>query len=173
MKLSDLATFKPEDDINIDYDEDDVLLDRKAPMKRRKPCANKEGCHRTNKNEEMELRIPVSDNRARKNISRKVNEDIYDRDPEFSTTFWQDFTIADKFGVNAVKDTFNRAFEEWKDDYKYLTDLVIVLNWKLWDWYEKDDKMADAYYKAYNKAHRYALTHLKGDELSYFYRVTD
>ena len=28
------------------------------------------------------------------------------------TTFWMDFSIADNFGKSAVKDTFNRAFEE-------------------------------------------------------------
>ena len=104
---------------------------------------------------------------------RIINEDIYDRDPEFSTTFWQDFSIADRFGANAIKDTFNRAFNEWKDDYKYLTDLVIVLNWKCWDWYEKDQKISELYSKLYEKANRYALSHLKGDELSYFFRVTD
>lgn len=32
------------------------------------------------------------------------------------TTFWQDFSIADRFGASAVQDTFNRAFAEWKDD---------------------------------------------------------
>lgn len=37
------------------------------------------------------------------------------------TTFWDDFTIAEAFGENAVRDTFNRAFEEWKGNYKYLT----------------------------------------------------
>lgn len=37
---------------------------------------------------------------------------------EFSTTFWSDFSIADAFGVNAVKDTYKRAFKEWKDDYR-------------------------------------------------------
>lgn len=25
------------------------------------------------------------------------------------TTFWLDFSIADKFGLNAIKDTYNRA----------------------------------------------------------------
>ena len=33
---------------------------------------------------------------------------------ELTTTFWQDFSIADCFGVQAIRDTFNRAFEEWK-----------------------------------------------------------
>ena len=51
---------------------------------------------------------------------------------ETMTTFWQDFTIADNFGVDAVNDTYNRAFNSWKDDYRYLTELVMVLNWKIW-----------------------------------------
>ena len=33
------------------------------------------------------------------------------------TTFWQDFSIADKFGTGAVQDTYNRAFAEWKGNY--------------------------------------------------------
>ena len=37
---------------------------------------------------------------------------------EFKTTFKNDFTIADKFGASAVKDTFNRAFNEWKNNYR-------------------------------------------------------
>ena len=48
------------------------------------------------------------------------------------TTFWSDFYIAELFGKNAIQDTFDRAFEEWKHDYKYLTELVVVLNYKVW-----------------------------------------
>lgn len=40
-------------------------------------------------------------------------------DYQFKTTFWTDFSIADIFGVSAIKDTFNRAFEEWRDNYIY------------------------------------------------------
>lgn len=32
------------------------------------------------------------------------------------TTFWEDFSIADKYGIAGVKDTYKRAFNEWKDD---------------------------------------------------------
>lgn len=35
------------------------------------------------------------------------------------TTFWEDFSIADKYGIAGVKDTYKRAFSEWKDDYKF------------------------------------------------------
>lgn len=48
------------------------------------------------------------------------------------TTFWGDFSIADKYGIAGVKDTYKRAFNEWKDDYKFFTELTLVLNHKIW-----------------------------------------
>ena len=54
------------------------------------------------------------------------------------TTFWQDFSIADAFGGDAVTDTFHRAFNEWKDNCVYITELVMVLNHKIAQWYEKN-----------------------------------
>ena len=47
---------------------------------------------------------------------------------EVKTTFWEDFSIAERFGLSAIQDTFNRAFKEWKEDYEFLTELVLVLN---------------------------------------------
>lgn len=93
---------------------------------------------------------------------------------EFSTTFWQDFSIADRFGEDAVKDTFKRAFNEWKSDYRYLTDLVMVVNHKCWEHYENgNQKLSQLYSDLYYKADGYACEHLKGEEASYYFRVTD
>lgn len=92
---------------------------------------------------------------------------------ETKTTFWVDFSIADRFGISAIKDTFNRAFEEWKDNYVYLTELVMVLNWKIWDWYERDEDTARVYNTLWEIADSYAVDNLKGEELSYFYNTTD
>lgn len=93
---------------------------------------------------------------------------------EFTTTFRMDFTIADAFGEKAVRDTFNRAFGEWKNDYRYLTDLVIVLNHKIWEhYYKKNAKLQQQYDKLWRKAHQYALTHLKGEEFQYYFDMTD
>ena len=57
---------------------------------------------------------------------------------EVKTTFWEDFSIAERFGLSAIQDTFNRAFKEWKEDYEFLTELVLVLNHKIWQYHEKD-----------------------------------
>ena len=100
-------------------------------------------------------------------------EDIFMEDYEFKTTFWQDFTIADKFGIKAIKDTYKRAFNEWKDNYIYLTELVLVLNWKIWDWYEKDEEVARVYNDLWEKTDRYALDNLQENELNYFINTTD
>ena len=89
------------------------------------------------------------------------------------TTFWEDFSIADAFGKDAIQDTFNRAFNEWKGNYKYLTELVMVLNHKIWQWYEKNDEYGRLYNDLWEQADNYACENLKGEELSYFYSTTD
>ena len=89
------------------------------------------------------------------------------------TTFFEDFSIADVFGVDAIKDTYNRAFSEWKNNYKYLTEFVLVLNWKIWEHYESNKDCAEVYDKLFHEAQDYALENLKGEELSYFYEITD
>lgn len=94
-------------------------------------------------------------------------------DYECKTTFWDDFTIAENFGKNAILDTYKRAFEEWKDDYIYLTELVMVLNHKIWHWYERNELVARIYNDLWEKTNEYAWNTLKGDELTYFYRTTD
>lgn len=90
------------------------------------------------------------------------------------TTFWDDFSIADKFGINAIKDTYKRAFAEWKTNYVYLTELVLVLNHKLWQHYENgNESFAQLYNELWQKCDNYACNNLKGEELSYFYKTTD
>ena len=89
------------------------------------------------------------------------------------TTFFEDFSIAERFGYNAVEDTFNRAFNEWKTDYKYLTELVMILNWKIWQFHGKCDDLALLYDKCWRIADNYAMENLQGEELRYFIRTID
>ena len=92
---------------------------------------------------------------------------------EMTTTFWEDFSIADLFGKGAIQDTFDRAFNEWKGNYVYLTELVIVLNHKIWQHYETRENLARVYQDLWEKADEYACENLKGEELSFFYHITD
>lgn len=95
-------------------------------------------------------------------------------DYEFKTTFWMDFTIADHFGANAVKDTFERAFKEWRNDVVYVTELSLVLNWKCWQHYEKgDEKLSRLYSDLYYEVNGWCYDNLKGADLEYYWRTTD
>ena len=88
------------------------------------------------------------------------------------TTFWQDFSIADKFGNNAIADTYRRAKSEWKDNYKYWTELCLVLNHKIWQWHERDRQKAILYDKLWREADE--MTSGWSDEKQeYYFQVTD
>ena len=90
------------------------------------------------------------------------------------TTFWEDFSKADRFGVEAVIDTFNRAFNEWKSNYKYLTELAIVMNHKCWIHFNKKNiTLSNLYSDRYYKVRSYAIENLKGKELKYYLDTTD
>ncbi len=102
-----------------------------------------------------------------------ISPDMIQTDYKQKTTFWIDFSIADKFGIDAIKDTYKRAFEEWKCNHVYLTELVIVLNHKIWQWYETNEAIASVYNTLWEEADLYAQENLHGEELDYFYSVTD
>ena len=89
------------------------------------------------------------------------------------TTLYMDFSIADKFGKNAILSTFNAAKKEYKGRYKYQTELTMVLNWKLWEHYQNEDELALVYNKLFTSYNDYLLDNLKGEELSYYIRTTD
>ena len=91
----------------------------------------------------------------------------------FSTTFWTDFSIADAFGPEAVQDTFNRAFAEWKSDVRYLTDLVVVLNHKIFQHFNGDRELSKLYDSLWKIADEYAMENLTGKDFEYFFNITD
>lgn len=90
------------------------------------------------------------------------------------TTFYEDFSIADRFGVAAVRDTYKRGIKTAEFmGYKYLTEFVMALNWKIWEHYEQNEPLARVYDDLWKKAAQHAVDTLTGDELSYYYRTID
>lgn len=91
-----------------------------------------------------------------------------------SSTFYADFSVADVYGPKAIRDTYARAFGEWKSDYKMLTELVMALNHKIWYWHEyADEEYTELYDGLWREADGWAVDNLKDEELAYFYQVTD
>lgn len=90
------------------------------------------------------------------------------------TTFYEDFSIADKFGLSAIKDTYRRGLKTAKACGKeYLTEFVMVLNWKIWEHHQNNEIYAKTYDDLWRKASEVAENTLKGDDLMYYYRTID
>ena len=49
----------------------------------------------------------------------------------------------------------------------------MVLNWKIWEHFKTNTALAEVYNDLYEKAKKYATTHLKGVELEYYYKTTN
>ena len=54
-----------------------------------------------------------------------------------------------------------------------MTELVMVLNWKIAEHYRKNDKLAEMYDELWHKADEWMYDHFDGDDLQYFMRTTD
>ena len=91
------------------------------------------------------------------------------------TDLYDEYSIAETQNAKSVQTLFRDTFELAKGDYKYLTELVMVLSHKMWYWYEinPSGSMVSAYSKCFEKAHNWALTHLNSDEIRYYKEVTD
>lgn len=90
------------------------------------------------------------------------------------TTFYTDFSIADMFGVSAIKDTYKRGLKSAKFlGYKELTEFVMALNWKISEHYQNNDVYAELYDTLWRKADDFAREYLQGEELEYYYWTTD
>ena len=89
------------------------------------------------------------------------------------TTFYTDFSIADKFGIGAIEDTFNRYFRVWQHNYQYITELAMVLNWKIWRWHNVNDEYARLYDKLWRQVDEWCIENLNEEDLEYYYKTTD
>lgn len=88
------------------------------------------------------------------------------------SSFYRDFSIADAFGVKAIKDTFNRAFKEWKKDVKMGTELAMVMSWKSFE-HQNNEEYCKVYSEFYYKMDDYCCDHYKGEDLDYYLKTTD
>lgn len=95
-------------------------------------------------------------------------------------TFYSDFTIADRFGLMAIQDTYNRSFKAYKDNIEYLTALAMALNQKIFAWYRVDDDKTKLYNKLWRETEMFILDEDKDgfknftrEEVRYYLKVAD
>ena len=92
---------------------------------------------------------------------------------EFESTFWEEFSIADQYGEKGVREHFNIAFPQWKDNLKYLIELVQVLNLKVAVWFGVDDSLGMTYDELWHKVDSYALENLSEEDLHTYLHTLD
>lgn len=93
---------------------------------------------------------------------------------ELKTTFWMDFSIADAFGVEAIKDTFNRAFDAWKNNIVFVTELAMVMSWKSCYYYGKNEQYMTLYSELYHKVDDWCMSNIDDiNDLMYYLITTD
>lgn len=95
-------------------------------------------------------------------------------DYKFESTFWEEFSVAEEnYGAEGVKEHYKVVFDQWKDNLKYLTELVLVLNIKIFLWYGVDDTIGLTYDQLWKETDGYALNTLKGNDLHYYLSTLD
>ena len=111
--------------------------------------------------------------------------------PEY--TFYSDLSIAEwcqifaKGDENAIEETYTEFIMQFGDNYKALTELILVLNHKLWSFHQKVDsnylncdektryQLEQLYTRLYNRAETYFFKRYERNQQAqqYYYRVTD
>ena len=99
-------------------------------------------------------------------------------DYEYVTTFWEDFSIAEIYGIASIDETAKRIFNEWKSDIIYLTELIMILNHKCWYYYSIGDEAlsqhySDLYYKYNELALNYLEEYGSKEDINYYYKTLD
>ena len=107
-------------------------------------------------------------------------------------TFYHDFAIAEFCEVymkekNAIRKTYNEVINAWGKNIKALTEIIMVLNHKLWAFYQKvdshylgvDDAKAMEFSRLYDtlwkEAQEVLYKNFEGNDeaMSYYYDITD
>lgn len=89
------------------------------------------------------------------------------------TTFYADLSIAEFYGPDSVRETYERIKKEWAGNCRYFTEFVVALNIKIWEFYEKNDTLATLYNELWSEANLFACDTYRDEDLQYYYRITD
>lgn len=94
-------------------------------------------------------------------------------------TFFSDLAIAECYGIDAIKDTYNRIMKEWIGNRDAICEALISINYKSWRFAEEPDKQdlvefySELYYKALDEVVKYYEENDRNDDLVYIFGVLD
>jgi hypothetical protein len=77
---------------------------------------------------------------------------------KFETNDWEFFTAPEQKEDVDIEELYRKLFREWRNDVKFVAELSMCMNWKLWEHYEKgDESLAELYNSLRMRVHDYAL----------------
>lgn len=82
--------------------------------------------------------------------------------------FYIEFSMSEPFGISAIASVYDRLFFKVKDDYICLTELSMVINWKVYEHYDKKDWMVKLYQSIWDQIDTYCKQNLPDRELEYY-----
>jgi hypothetical protein len=89
------------------------------------------------------------------------------------TTFFNDLSVAECFGKKGINDTYKNVIKSWGKNIKYITEFCMCLNHKIWQLYENNEDVAREYDKLWRECCQHIEDNFSGEDLQYYYRVTD
>ena len=91
-----------------------------------------------------------------------------------STLFYADFKVAEAFGLDAVRETFQNCGDLNRRDWKEVAELAVVLNYLLWDAHDRGDKSLEKLYTEYwHKVNSICSAWTDEARAEYYFRLTD
>ena len=87
-----------------------------------------------------------------------------------NANFYVEFSMAEPFGLSAIANVYDRLFLKSKDDYILITELAMVVNWKIYEHYDKEKWMFKLYQSVWDQLDSYCRHNLKDDKLDYYDR---
>ena len=91
------------------------------------------------------------------------------------TTYWADFSIAERFGQKAIQDTFDVALAQFGMNIEYMTELALTMNHKTAVLFESDRELASLYNNLWLLIDNYIFENFQdnNEALSYYLETTD
>lgn len=90
------------------------------------------------------------------------------------TTCWNDFCIAEKGNLKEIEKIFKQFFNDLKYNVEMITELSMVLNWKMWEHDSAGNiEISECYKKLWKKTDKWCLENLSTDDLRYYLKRTN
>lgn len=88
------------------------------------------------------------------------------------TNFYVRFSMAEPYGITALADVYNTLSTKNANSVVNMTELVLVLQWKIYEHYDNNKILTKFYQSMWEIADKWCRENLQGNDLKYFEDIT-